>query len=52
MKVEQDVPLLLVERQALNEARGGEKNVRANALKRFCITYLTLFFGNNWLTTH
>jgi hypothetical protein len=21
-------------------------------LKRFCITYLTLFFGNNWLTTH
>ena len=27
MKVEQDVPLLLVERQALNEAREGEKNV-------------------------
>jgi len=52
MKVEQHVPLLLVERQALNEARGGEKNVRANALKTFCITYLTLFFGNNWLTTH
>ncbi|KAH8516530.1 hypothetical protein H0E87_004757 [Populus deltoides] len=26
MKVEQDVPLLLVERQALNEARDGEKN--------------------------
>ncbi|KAM7277961.1 hypothetical protein ACFE04_005095 [Oxalis oulophora] len=26
MKVEQDVPLLLVERQALNEAREGEKN--------------------------
>lgn len=27
MKVEQEVPLLLVERQALNEAREGEKNV-------------------------
>jgi hypothetical protein len=26
MKVEQEVPLLLVERQALNEAREGEKN--------------------------
>jgi hypothetical protein len=25
----------LVERQALNEARDGEKNVRADALKRF-----------------
>ena len=28
MKVEQQVPLLLVERQALNEARDGEKYVR------------------------
>ena len=28
MKIEQYVPLLLVERQALNEAREGEKNVR------------------------
>lgn len=28
MKIEQHVPLLLVERQALNEAREGEKNVR------------------------
>lgn len=30
MKVEQQVPMLLVERQALNEAMEGEKNVRAN----------------------
>lgn len=29
MKVEQQVPLLLVEREALNEAREGERNVRA-----------------------
>lgn len=28
MKVEQQVPLLLVERQALNEAMDGEKSVR------------------------
>lgn len=28
MKVEQQIPLLLVERQALNEAMEGEKNVR------------------------
>lgn len=27
MKLEQQVPLLLVERQALNEAREGERNV-------------------------
>lgn len=31
MKLEQQVPLLLVERQALNEAREGEKNVRRKA---------------------
>lgn len=30
MKVEQQVPMLLVERQALNEAMVGEKNVRTN----------------------
>ena len=30
MKVEQQVPMLLVERQALNEAMEGEKNVNAN----------------------
>lgn len=28
MKLDQQVPLLLVEREALNEAREGEKNVR------------------------
>lgn len=33
MKVEQQVPLLLVERQALNDAREGEKNVRTKMLK-------------------
>lgn len=34
MKVEQEVPLLLVERQALNEAREGEKHVSETALIR------------------
>lgn len=29
MKVEQQIPMLLVERQALNEAREGEKSVCA-----------------------
>ena len=33
MKVEQQVPLLLVERQALNEAMEGEKQVSARKLK-------------------
>lgn len=32
MKLDQQIPLLLVERQALNEAREGDKNVRENAL--------------------
>lgn len=32
MKVEQEVPLLLVERQALNEAREGDKHVSQTAL--------------------
>lgn len=32
MKVEQEVPLLLVERQALNEAREGEKHVTKQPL--------------------
>lgn len=35
MKLEQQVPLLLVERQALNEAREGERNVRAYCLQPF-----------------
>ncbi|RVX15020.1 Protein DA1 [Vitis vinifera] len=35
MKVQQQVPLLLVERQALNEAMEGEKSVRANVIKNF-----------------
>lgn len=33
MKLEQQVPLLLVERQALNEAREGERNVRTFCFK-------------------
>lgn len=32
MKVDQQIPLLLVERQALNEAMEGEKNVRTNVV--------------------
>lgn len=32
MKVEQQIPLLLVERQALNEALEGEKNVRIHEI--------------------
>lgn len=35
MKVEQQIPLLLVERQALNEAMEGEKNVRFFCLLRW-----------------
>lgn len=35
MKVEQHVPLLLVERQALNEAMEGEKSVRENISKLY-----------------
>jgi len=42
MKLEQQIPLLLVERQALNEAREGDKNVK---------TYLELFFGCFALST-
>lgn len=38
MKVEQQIPLLLVERQALNEAMEGEKNVRhIHFLKHYTI---------------
>lgn len=39
MKVEQQVPLLLVKREALNEAREGERNVRENAFKPYYISY-------------
>lgn len=35
MKLVQQVPLLLVERQALNEAREGERNVRVSCLQLF-----------------
>lgn len=54
MKVEQQIPLLLVERQALNEAMEGEKNVRVllriiHFLRHYTITgpescYLTSNF--------
>ena len=33
MKIEQQIPMLLVERQALNEAMEGEKNVNVNCVK-------------------
>lgn len=36
MKVEQQIPLLLVERQALNEAMEGEKHVRQIYLCPLC----------------
>ena len=36
MKLEQQVLLLLVERQALNEAREGERNVRAHYQSTLC----------------
>lgn len=39
MKLEQQVPMLLVERQALNEAMEGEKNVRV-----LLILFLPFFF--------
>lgn len=39
MKLDQQIPLLLVERQALNEAREGEKNVRENAFPSVCNQY-------------
>jgi hypothetical protein len=38
MRLDQQVPLLLVERQALNEAREGEKNVSENAF-HLCSKY-------------
>ena len=41
MKVEQEIPLLLVERTALNEAMEGEKNVRLMYHGR---QYLNFFF--------
>lgn len=42
MKIEQGIPLLLVERQALNEAREGEKNVSPNQLTPpFSFTHLS-----------
>lgn len=45
MKVEQQVPMLLVERQALNEAMEGEKNVNVNVLS----SYLFIFPSRNAL---
>lgn len=37
MKIEQQIPMLLVERQALNEAMEGEKNVIVYVLNPSCI---------------
>ena len=49
MKVQQQVPLLLVERQALNEAMEGEKSVRANVIKNFIPAMIrrALLLSNN-----
>lgn len=38
MKVEQKIPLLLVERQALNEAMDGERNVSQHFFPSFNLT--------------
>ncbi|KAJ0766474.1 putative protein DA1 [Helianthus annuus] len=40
MRVEQKIPLLLVERQALNEAMDGERNVRSSFLSSLCEYYI------------
>lgn len=52
MKIEQEIPLLLVERQALNEAMEGEKQVKdpclllshSNDPKLSCLLYFSYFF--------
>lgn len=43
MKVEQQIPMLLVERQALNEAMEGEKNVSHYALNSNMLRSIALF---------
>lgn len=51
MKIEQEIPLLLVERQALNEAMEGEKQVKdpclllshSNDPKLSCLLYFSYF---------
>lgn len=40
MKLDQQVPLLLVERQALNEAREGEKNVSETTFNLFALNII------------
>ena len=42
MKVEQQIPMLLVERQALNEAMEGEKNVSQSIFYLFILSFLFL----------
>ena len=44
MKVEQQVPMLLVERQALNEAMEGEKNVSVELPIMECAFCFSSFF--------
>ena len=43
MKLDQQVPLLLVERQALNEAREGERNVMAHGQTIYIYWILFMF---------
>lgn len=54
MKVEQQVPLLLVERQALNEAMEGEKQVKITSFLSACFCsddakFSRLFFSHLYL---
>lgn len=48
MKVEQQIPLLLVERQALNEAMEGEKNVWLMHLSFYTLWQMHLLFFLLW----
>lgn len=45
MKVEQQIPMLLVERQALNVAMEGEKNVKADAFTYSSYTCISISFS-------
>lgn len=48
MKLDQQIPMLLVERQALNEAIVGEKNVINDLL---VLVFYLLFHGNSQILT-
>lgn len=48
MKVEQQVPMLLVERQALNEAMEGEKSVRSNGPCLYRAMHIIVIIKNSF----